>query len=281
MNWSEEQDELLFTEMEEVLDGYPHFASMLPKGYPRRGGKSKHRLSYHKLKKFNDKREREEDWYHINLPLVLHNIKTQKHEKAQQLMKSLVNKLEQFCFHYSDVPKIKNVLAPLWTSAWDPQDHTFWSVIGEVSVALLLHSTGFPVQHFAAQIGDSKKDADLRTTINGKATYIDIQMAYLHRDVDKENPGEGTIKDLLGHRSVQKSRQKFESLPSGEQGIVAMVVLPKSSLLKDFVSDSSEIEPIVIDTNKLSWIYYCMGTDLDDTFEFQLCDWTMKVELQE
>lgn len=250
------------------LNNYPNFLQMLPSNYPSH---SKYKITDKQMFWYNKNRQRDH-WSHFNLPSLLHNSLYNSNPKVNALTLSILDKFEEFSKTFATTPGAKKTLEPLWTSPWDLGDPKLWSVLGECSLGLLFHSRGMPIHGFGRKVGQGKQNADIKTTFNGRITYVDVEM----QNIKEVKGTRFNFRKLIVGRGRKKIHNKFPHLPKGEYGAVALIFSVSGENLHRFTKQrlwaTRPVFTSYIDRNPFAQTYWLIGGTFNNNFGFHIID---------
>ena len=267
-------EENLWGLLEEQLAHYPTFRGLLPSDYPRA---AKYEITPNKMQWYSENRD-SQMWQHFNLPMLAYSIEYGIDSKIRDLSKSILETFEEFSSVFSSLPGVRSTLTPLWKTPWDLGDPTFWSVVGEVFMALHSKNKGnLEVQGFAQKIGTGPQDADITGRRNGTVTHIDVQMGNLTRIIEGDI---SAFRKLIEGRGKKKLQDKFKNLPKGEIGVAALIFIIQRENLERFKSEVEATAPVFLNEetkNPFAQVYWLVGGTKDGKFGYHIIDKTVEV----
>lgn len=260
-------EEELWTTLENSINQYSHLKSALPDGYPR---KKKFNISPEKISWYLNNRS-DKTWDHVNLPVTLLNNISGEENRGKPFAISTLSTLDRYCKEFNSLPGFKKVLGPLWNSAWDLGDACFWSVFGEVSLALLLYDRGYKVFGFDQNIGSGAKTCDIKTEHNGKPVNMDIEIKHLNFDLIDDH---SKLRSLLEGYANAKMQKKFANLPNEEFGVIAQIYMPYGKNLPVMSNNPNALDPVHYqgNLNQFAHLYWFAGGVKNNVFGVYLLD---------
>jgi len=267
-------DANLWSLLEHQLHPYPNFRTLLPGDYPRA---ESYGITAKTMKWYSDNRD-SKMWQHFNLPMLLYSVEYGIDSKVKDLSSSILEAFEEFSKTFSTLPGVTKTLTPLWKTPWDLADPTFWSVVGEVFMALHAKTkAGLEILGFAQPIGGGGKNADIRAKHRGTITHIDVTMGHLTKIIEGDITA---FRKLVEDRGKTKLQNKFKDLPEGENGIVALIFVIQRDNLDRFKTEVDATDPVYLDSGKknpFAQVYWLVGGTKDGKFGFHIIDKSVEV----
>jgi hypothetical protein len=205
--------------MRETLARFPRLRAELPQNYPE--NVKSFGITISSMRGFAEKKSASR-WIHaMNLPLVIHAAQFGETTKARALCSSILKVLDDFSADCAKLDGFRKTLKPLWDNAWQDTPE-LWSVVGTAFLTLTYLGNGHPIVGFGRKIGEGGTDSDILLSIEHQRVHVEVDVWHA-TDLTGQNTAEN--RELLLSRARSKASRKFQRLPRGERGVVAVVCM--------------------------------------------------------
>jgi hypothetical protein len=201
-----------------VLARFRDLRAMVPASFPM---DPRHEVTCARMQAYSDVRTSR--FFHLlNLPFALYGHGYAPVDDARDLLGSLLSVFDQFCARFARLPGAQSLLSPLWKNLWTDTPE-IWSVASCAYLALNYDDAlpPVPVLGFERPIGSGPRDADITLKLAG-ITHFDVEAFHLPTFDGKSDED---IRAALADRAERKAETKFRDLPTGENGVIAVVAV--------------------------------------------------------